>query len=102
MPHSPSLRSLCPHLRLLRLRPRLYLCLMTMAIRTLWAMHTLLDMDMPIRIRMAGTPLWRLNLPLRVLMQLESVIYLWISAEWIYVRLDLEGGFVPLGAVMLQ
>ena len=78
VPHSPSLRSLCPHLCLLRLRLRLYLRLMAMAIRTLWAMHTLLDMDthtdMPIRICMAGTPLWHLNLPLRVLMELESVV----------------------------
>ena len=26
--------------------------------------------------------------------------YLWINAGWIYVRLDLEGGFVLLGAVI--
>jgi hypothetical protein len=42
-------------------------------------MHTLLDMDthadMPIRIRMGGTPLWCLNLALRVLMELESVVF---------------------------
>ena len=26
--------------------------------------------------------------------------YLWISAGWIYIGLDLEGGFIPLGAVI--
>ena len=36
--------SLCPHLRL-QLRLRLYLHPMAMAIRTLWGMHTFLDVD---------------------------------------------------------
>ena len=92
-----------PHLPLLRPRIFIYRHATVISILTLSIMRTQLNTgthtDMPTGIRKGRTSLWGLNLPLRVvLMDPKKGHFLWISTLWY--DLDLEGGFVTLGAVV--